>query len=333
MSELRKDPVVGRWVIMAPEQATSFPPRTLPPAPSSSCPFCPGKEDWTPPEIVALRRDGSRANQPGWSLRVVPNLFAALRVEGKLDGHGDGLFEREAGVGAHEIVIETAEHGRDFADLSPEEMADVAWMWSERLRDLAGDLRLRAALVFRHRGSASGEAVGHAHSQILVSPVVPPALQQELDGAAAFFRTRERCPWCEIVGREREEGARLVLENRAAVAISPWAARVPFELCVLPRRHSAAFEEESRDALAQVMELLRRVLVRLDAALERPPCSIVLHTAPLRDSRLPLSVRSHFHWHLEILPQLGPQSLALGEWPVNPILPEEAAAALRRLHD
>ena len=143
MPELRKDPVVGRWVIISTERSrrpTSFEP--VPPVKQPSfCPFCPGQEDKTPPEVYALRPADGRPNSPGWRVRVVPNKFPALQIEGTLDRRGEGLYDKMNGVGAHEVVIETPEHAVDLADLPVEHLSQVLAAYRERIEDLHRDRR------------------------------------------------------------------------------------------------------------------------------------------------------------------------------------------------
>ena len=112
MSELRKDPVTGRWVIISTERGRRPSDFSIPkhPAKTGFCPFCPGNEDKTPPEIMAFRPQGTPANTSGWTLRVVPNKFPALRVEGELNREGVGLYDKVNGIGAHEVIIETPNH-------------------------------------------------------------------------------------------------------------------------------------------------------------------------------------------------------------------------------
>jgi UDPglucose--hexose-1-phosphate uridylyltransferase len=331
MSELRRDPVLGRWVVIAPDRVRqlAMPRLPLPAAvPPESCPFCPGHEELTPPEVHAVRPEAKSPNTPGWTLRVIPNNTPALRVEGELNRQGEGLYDRMNGIGAHEIVIETPEHGRDMADMSVDDVAAVLWAWSERIRDLSGDLRLTAAAVFRNYGIAGVSSVVHPHSQIVALPVVPQALVDEIEGGAAHYRNRERCVWCDVIRQERKDSVRLVLENEDAIVLCPWAARVPFECQVLPVRHASTFEEETAATVRSMAEALQETLRRLKVALDAPPYMLALHSAPLRERGL-----AHYHWHIEILPRLAPS--AGFEWGagsfINPVAPEEAAAILKKL--
>jgi UDPglucose--hexose-1-phosphate uridylyltransferase len=145
--ELRKDPITGRWVIISTERSRR-PMDFLRDGASinggaKNCPFCPGNESRTPPEILVYGRNGGGANTPGWSIRVVPNRFPALKIEGELDREGEGLFDKMNGVGAHEIVVETAEHLASLATLPERAVEDVLWAYRDRMLDLKNDKRFR----------------------------------------------------------------------------------------------------------------------------------------------------------------------------------------------
>ena len=330
MPELRRDPVVGRWVIVAPERADR--PHALlrsepDPDDEDGCPFCPGNEPMTPPELLVRRAQGSQPNRPGWTLRVVPNRFPALRTEERMVRAGVGIYDAMGGVGAHEVVIETPEHARALPQQSPEQVEQVLRAAQERILDLSRDVRLRSALFFKNSGAASGATLSHPHSQIVALPLVPAELQQELAGARKHYDEKERCIFCDILAQEARERSRVVLETDGFMALSPWAARGPFELLVLPREHRSIFEQSTAAELRGLSEALRLSLRKLDLALGKPAYNFYLHTLPLRE---PPS--DWYHWHLEVRPIL---ALAAGfEWGsglfVNPTPPEEAAAFLRQ---
>ncbi|HMC35555.1 MAG TPA: galactose-1-phosphate uridylyltransferase [Myxococcales bacterium] len=330
MPELRRDPVVGRWVIVAPERADrpNAVVRTLPDQDDpASCPFCPGHEAITPPELLVRRDNAGPPNGPGWTLRVVPNRFPALRTEERMVRAGLGMYDAMGGVGAHEVIIETPEHARAMPQQSPEQVEQVLRAAQERILDLSRDVRLRSVLFFKNSGAASGATLSHPHSQIVALPLVPTELQQELAGAERHYEEKERCIFCDILAQEARERSRVVLETDGFMALSPWAARGPFELLVLPREHRSIFEQSTAAELRGLSEALRLSLRKLDLALGKPAYNFYLHTLPLRE---PPS--DWYHWHLELRPIL---ALAAGfEWGsglfVNPTPPEEAAAFLRQ---
>jgi UDPglucose--hexose-1-phosphate uridylyltransferase len=328
MPELRKDPVVGRWVIISTERArrpSDFAGQPVTPA-GGPCVFCEGHEAGTPPEILAGRPGGAAPNGPGWTWRVVPNRFPALRIEGELEPAGDGVFDRMNGVGAHEVVIETPEHGASFATLSTDALADVLRAYRERLADLKKDPRFQYVLIFKNHGESAGASLEHPHSQLIATPIIPVMVAEELAGAARYWELKERCVWCDVLRQEARGGRRVVLEVDGFVALAPFAPRFPFETWVLPARHRAAFEESDPAELRALATLLGEFFRRMGRVLGDPPFNFMLHTAPLRAPELP-----SFHWHLEIIPKL--TRVAGFEWGsgffINPVPPEDAAEALR----
>jgi UDPglucose--hexose-1-phosphate uridylyltransferase len=327
VSELRKDPVVGRWVIISGERArrpSDFAPKPVHPV-LESCVFCPGHEDKTPPEIVAGRPPGTAPNTPGWSHRVVPNKFPALRIEGELEASAEGLYDRMEGIGAHEVVIETPDHRASLATLPLEAVADVLLAYRERVMDLKKDRRFRHILVFKNHGEAAGASLEHPHSQLIALPIIPIMIQEELSGSSEYYARHERCVWCDIVRQERRERRRLILDRDGWVALAPFAPRFPFETWILPTAHQSSFEESDVDALRGLAGLLGDFLRRMNGLLHDPPFNFMLHTAPLHEPAL-----DHFHWHLEIIPTL--TRMAGFEWGsgffINPVPPEDAASAL-----
>ena len=330
MSELRKDPITGRWVIIASERGvrpSDF--HTVTTVESGGyCPFCPGNEDATPHEILSFRARDTDADEPGWSVRVVPNKFPALHVEGSLDREGDGPYDRMNGVGAHEVIIETPRHDASLAELAPTELAEVFWAWRERILDLENDSRFESILVFKNHGAAAGATLEHEHSQLVALPILPRELRAELEGAARHFAFHERCIFCDVVRHDRKDGRRIVFENDRFVALCPWASRAPFQIWLLPREHRSHFESIERADLDALAEALRLVLRKIDRALERPAYNLVLQTSPLHRGASP-----SYHWRIEITPAL--TRIGGFEWGsgffINPTPPEEAAAFLRRL--
>jgi UDPglucose--hexose-1-phosphate uridylyltransferase len=290
------------------------------------CPFCPGHEDMTPHEVLAYRQDGSAPNGPGWDLRVVPNKFPALQVEGTLDRESDGMFDRMNGIGAHEVIIETPHHDRSLAAMSEPEIERVLWAFRERILDLKRDGRLRFILVFKNHGAAAGATLEHTHSQLIALPIVPDFMRDELDGARRHFEVKERCVFCDIVHEDLRDGRRVIQENADIVALAPYAPRLAFETWLLPRRHGARFEEAPRHEYESLARMLKSVLQRMDRALESPPYNLIVHTSPFSEE-----TGDYYHWHLEIMPKL--TRVTGFDWgaglAINPTSPEESAQVLR----
>ena len=182
MSELRKDPVTGRWVIISTERRkrpTDFRLESVSITPDDGCPFCEGHEHMTPRELLAHRRNGSGPNSPGWDLRVVPNQFPVLRVEGSLDRQAEGLFDKMNGIGAHEVIIETPKHQESLATMSVDAVEQVLWSFRERVQDLKQDRRFRYIIIFKNHGAAAGASLDHSHSQLIALPIVPREVRDE----------------------------------------------------------------------------------------------------------------------------------------------------------
>ncbi|MBM3776246.1 MAG: galactose-1-phosphate uridylyltransferase [Acidobacteria bacterium] len=329
MPELRKDPVTGRWVIIAEERSrrpSDFLRESVPPPALDGriCPFCPGQEAKTPPEVFAWRTAG-RANEPGWDVRVVPNKFPALRIEGGLDRRPDGMFDRMNGVGAHEVIIETPDHGAVLSTLADRQIELVLSAFRERVADLKRDRRFGYTMLFKNHGAAAGASLEHSHSQLVALPATPKRVQEELDGARRYFEFKERCIFCDIV-RQEAGSPRLVLETGRFLVIAAYAARFPFETWIIPKDHDSHFEYADGPTLANLAWVLGATLRKMERTLERPPYNFMIHTAPLQDPAM-----QHYHWHLELIPRLS--RIAGFEWGsgfyINPTPPEEAAKFLR----
>jgi UDPglucose--hexose-1-phosphate uridylyltransferase len=329
MPELRRDPIVGRWVIIATERARR-PSDTVRPRERQQqglCPFCPGHEDKTPHELYVSGRPPTQPpNSPGWKVRVVPNRYPALMIEGDLDRQAEGIYDRMNGIGAHEVIIETADHAKDLAHLSDAEVTEVLFACKARILDLRNDQRFRYILLFKNHGQTSGATLEHSHSQLIALPVTPRHVAEEIDGARRHFEHRERCIFCDIVMQERKDRARLIHENEDFVVFAPWAPRSPFETWIVPKRHESNFEAEPKERLGLCAQALRSTLKRLGAALGDPSYNFMLHSNPLRDAP-----SQSYHWHIEVMPAL--THVAGFEWGsgfhINPVPPEEAAEFLR----
>ena len=329
MTELRKDPVVGRWVIISTERAKR--PHEFPQEPTprreGMCPLCPGSERMTPPEILAFR-EGGQPNDPNWTLRVVPNKFPALRIEGELGKAADGIYDRMHGIGAHEVVIESERHDVDLFDLPEKRFEDVLWAYRDRLLDLKKDRRFKSVIIFKNHGSAAGASLTHSHSQLIALPVVPKRVMEEMNGCKEYYRFRDRCLLCDIIVQEMEQKVRIVEETGEFLAFSPYAPRFPFETWIVPKRHQCAYEMIEGDQAKALAAVFRRTLRRLNLALENPPFNFIVHSAPFQEGAF-----EFFHWHVEIMPKL--TKVAGFEWGsgfyINPTPPEESAKFLRGL--
>jgi UDPglucose--hexose-1-phosphate uridylyltransferase len=331
MPELRKDPVTGRWVIISTERRkrpSAFRLGQVALIADGTCPFCEGHEEYTPREVLSYRRNGGAPNGPGWDVRVVPNKFPALQVEGNLDRQGEGLFDKMNGIGAHEVIIETPVHDSSLATLPANAVERVLWAFRERVLDLKQDRRFRYILIFKNHGEAAGASLDHPHSQLIALPIIPRNVRDEVSGAREHFVHKERCVYCDIIRQELEERVRVISENADFVALSPYAPRFPFEMWLLPKRHGSNFEEAPRHEYESLARMLKETLQRMNRALESPPFNLVIHSAPFAEN-----AGDFYHWHVELMPKL--TKVAGFEWGsgfyINPTAPEEAASVLREV--
>jgi UDPglucose--hexose-1-phosphate uridylyltransferase len=281
----------------------------------------------TPPEILGYRQ-GGQPNDPNWTLRVVPNKFPALRIEGELGKAADGIYDRMHGIGAHEVVIESERHDVDLFDLPEKRFEDVLWAYRDRLLDLKKDQRFKSVLIFKNHGAAAGASLTHSHSQLIALPVIPKRVMEEMNGCREYYRFRDRCLFCDIVVQEMDQKVRIVEETGEFLAFSPYAPRFPFETWIVPKRHQCAYEMIEGDQAKALAAVFRRTLRRLNLALENPPFNFIVHSAPFSER-----AADFFHWHIEIMPKL--TKVAGFEWGsgfyINPTPPEESAKYLREL--
>ncbi|MDD3642960.1 MAG: galactose-1-phosphate uridylyltransferase [Candidatus Krumholzibacteria bacterium] len=330
MPELRKSPIIERWVIISTERGKRPLDFKMEKRPSRGgfCPFCNGNEDKTPPEVLAYRDPLTAPNTPGWKVRVVPNKFPALQIEGDLDKRGDGIYDIMRGVGAHEVLIESPDHSKNIHHLPKEHIESILWALRDRCIDLKKDSRFRYILIFKNWGEEAGASLEHSHMQLIATPIIPKRAIEELEGAKFHYNLKERCIFCDILKHEIREQKRVISMNDHFIAIAPFASRFPFESWILPREHVSAFEKTTADWFPSLAEILKSVLARLEAVLDAPPFNFIIHTAPCKTPDL-----DYYHWHLEIMPKL--TKVAGFEWGsgfyINPTPPEDAAEALRNV--
>jgi len=336
MPEIRKDPVVGRWVVFSPERLhrpTNYG-FTRPAASDASAdPFAEGNEAFTPPEVYAVREGGGAPDTPGWKVRVVPNRYPALRVEGTLNKEAVGFYDRMNGIGAHEVVVETPHADKELEELELADIIQVLKAWRARMLDLKKDGRFRYLMVFKNVGPIAGASLTHAHSQIIALPVTPIVVKEKLNAAREYFLHKDRNLFEDILRNELKSGERMVFENAGYGVFCPFASRCPFEVCIMPRQQQPDFPKSGDHDLVQLADVLKKVLTAYRTGLDRPNYNLVLHTAPMRWPRPGhwQTLDFDFRWHIEIIPRLtGVAGFELGTgFYINPVLPEAAASFLR----
>lgn len=321
--ELRKDPITRSWVAVGQAERAS--------ERADTCPLCPDAP------INAQLLTELPPHGP-WQVRVLPHLRPLYRIEGDPARNAEGIFDRMAAVGAHEIVVESRDHGKRLTQLSDEEIERVLQAYVMRIVDLKRDARFKYVAVFKNQGTEAGEEWPHAHSQIAATTFVPRRVLYELRAAREWYRERERCVFCDILRQEVRQAVRVVDSIGDYYAVCPYASRVPYETWLIPRTHNHQFEmPSSADNHRHLATLLGRTLRRLLQI--APNFHMVVHTAPnTLQTKGELSdywrtIAGDYHWHIEILPilQTPSKSYSIKEVYFNGILPEQAAKRLREL--
>lgn len=326
MPEIRKDPVFGRWVIIAsgrrgrPNEFTN----AGDPVNPYHCPFCPGYEEETPPTVYSLPSLDPKSPAK-WRLRVVMNKFPAL-VESVADDHiPDGMYDRMEGMGIHEVVIESPDHNHQLEDMTVEEAADVFKAFIVRINEIKKDPRVEYAMVFKNYGKNAGASLAHPHSQIIAMPMAPIRVVQEIEGAQNYHEENGACVFCDIVGQESEFKKRVVGENSDFLAVTPYASRFSFETWIIPKAHESHFENISADSAAGLADITGTVLKKLRVTMEDLSYNLIIHTMPVKEPGVP-----YYHWHIEIMPKLS--QVAGFEWGtgfyINTVSPEDAASMM-----
>jgi len=337
MSELRKDLVTGRWVIIATERSKrpdDFRRNNLdrPAERIGFCPFCEGNERKTPPEVYALRPKKTPPDTPGWRVRVVPNKFPALNPGKPVQKLTQGVHQWLPGLGVHEVVIENPDHKLELSELPVEHISDILGVINSRIEAIETEVQYRYVQVFKNKGREAGASLSHPHTQIVATPIVPKRAKEEIYGALQKFRQLKECVFCRKIRQEEEEGKRIVLKNEKFIAGTPFASRFPFEVVIYPITHSDHFTDLSGKDLISLASILKELLGKLKATLGDPPFNLMLHQSPNpAASRDPQETAAAYHWHIELFPIL--TKVAGFEWGtgfyINPVSPETAAESLR----
>ncbi|HEY5815425.1 MAG TPA: hypothetical protein VIS95_03690 [Solirubrobacterales bacterium] len=322
--EIRIDQLTGLRTILAPGRADrphGFARAGDDEKGAEGCPFCEGNEEKTPPEVYAVRPGGGEPDTPGWTSRVVPNLYPALG-EGEDEPRSDSnpeLFESRPAVGAHEVLINAPEHVTAMAELSDERFLGAVETWRERMRAHADATYVQLVV---NEGAGAGASLPHTHAQLYALPFVPAAVARERERAGAYSeRTTGGGLLSDVLVEEVRRRERLVAIDEEAALICPWASRSPYELRVVPRQPAARFEEDTGGA-GMVRTAMRLLAERFDGP---PELNLWVATAPRGTEE--------FHWHVDIAPRLTNKAsfeFATGV-DINIYPPERAAADLREL--
>lgn len=331
MPQLRQDLITGRWVAVATERARR--PDSFTQAPKEAvtardvCPFCPGHEEMTPPEVLAYRTPGTAANAPGWWIRVVPNLYAAFKLQPDGQERRDGRFWQRDAIGTCEVLISSPDHRAPTSLLPRHQVEEIVQSYVDRYRVHQRNPVLDYVLILYNHGRPAGASLEHPHSQLYAVSLAPPSFADELAGATHFQGEHGECVFCRTIEDERRAGARVIMENEGFLVFAPYAARTPFETWIAPKRHQASFGDlDLQQEKGEFAEALQTTLQALHQRLNDPPFNYFIHSAPLKGDH-----ERVYHWHLEIIPKLSIAAgfeLGTGMW-INVVKPEDSAAFLR----
>ena len=362
MPQYRKDPLTGRWVIVAEERANrpnQFDIEGVAADDITFCPFCANNEDQTPKELDRIDAPDSS----GWLARTVTNKYAAVQqfdqfpdykafqlhygqmldVDFPLSRYEDTFDDPIPGIGAHELIVDTPRHILCLSEMTDQEVFDMFRMYRKRLLVLKQEKKHAHALIFKNVGQAAGASIYHSHSQLLAMPFLSPPIQRELQRAIGFRKKTKECFWCIHLAKEIENGERIIEETPRFVSLCPYVSRFPAETEIYPKEHRSHFGEIDDESLRELAVLTRKTVLLLTKGVDwikgRLAYNMILKTAPFVYSG-PMDQPDHsdenvYHFHLTILPSLA--KAAGFEWGcglhINPVAPETAAAKLRQIRE
>jgi len=340
MPELRYNKLNDTWVIISRERAKR--PHDYPVnwrkevGDINKCPFEPGKEHLTPPEVFAIREEGTKPNTPGWKVRVVPNKYPALKPEEEFYRRSEDIYDKMGGFGYHEVIIDTPDHYRHMQDFSVDEVYLLLLTFRERMKQLYHNRNIYYIQVFKNHGKEAGKSLYHSHSQLIALPRIPKRINTQISQCRHYYREKERCLLCDEVGYELNHQVRVVHDSHRYTIYAPFASAFPFEMKIVPKFHSHDYTLTTDEELSDLAQTLWVAVKKLSMLFEDPPFNLILHTAPpVRD--IPwdpdyfYGMDRSFHWYMEIFPRIAVLAgFELGtEFFINPTPPEEAAEHLR----
>lgn len=334
MPEMRKNPITGEWVIIATERAqrpisSIFDDDMLHigEAHDPNCVFCYGNEHATPAEVYCFRERPNSDNNSGWTLRIVTNKFSALNLDGNFAVDNNNLLKTTGYArGKAEVVIESPHHSLNTALFPEMQITLMLRSYKERYIELSKDKEIQYISIFKNNGSHAGATIAHPHSQIIATPVIPPVVLNELNGAKQYYQEHNRCVYCDMIEMELKDQSRIIYENDDFISFAPYASRTPFETWVAPKFHSSNYEQLTDSQLKSLTDIWKTVLFKIYKGLDNPPYNYYIHTSPTREN-----TQSYYHWHMELVPKMTMMAgfeMGTGMF-INISIPEECAEYLR----
>ncbi|MDP2943634.1 MAG: galactose-1-phosphate uridylyltransferase [Candidatus Omnitrophota bacterium] len=336
MPELRENLATKRWVIIAterakrPEEFINKKEIVTHPAYDPKCPFCEGNEAANTGEVLAYRQPGSKVDEKGWHLRVVPNKYPAL-IEptgppAEVKRSKSGIYLRMEGVGKHEVVVESPIHNKTIATMSIDEVERVITAYRDRYLSLDWDPHYKLIIIFRNQGGLAGASQVHPHSQIVAAAIIPYHVRAAIYEAQRYYDELGKCVFCDMIKNEIREQERIVLQNEKFIAFVPYAAMVPYETWIFPLQHETTFADLQPSEIRPLAQILRDVLVKFYHSLGNPAYNYCIRSVPHYSAGEP-----YYHWYIQILPRITTiAGFEIGSGiNINIALPEESAKFLR----
>lgn len=311
MSELRKDYLLDRWVIISEkrEQRPKQFKKLEIVKDQKTCYFCPGNEDLTPKEIGRVEEKGA------WKIRWFPNKFPAVLPAKALKKQKTPFFEKMNAFGYHEVIAETPNHNKQLWDLSKEDIAQLLKVYSLRIKHLSKKKNAEYVLIFKNHGREGGTSLIHSHTQLMTYPKIPELVKDKIKAV----KKHRSCPYCSIIKKERKS-KRFIFENKSFIAFCPFASRYNYEAWIFPKAHLKNITELNNSQFLDLADTLQKILKKL----KNLGCSFNyhLHYSPKKEN---------LHFHIEITPRIATwggfeiQTNAV----INSVSPEQAARFYR----
>lgn len=294
MSKLRQNIITGDWVVISPERSqrpedyvvAASPKRGTP----LDCPFCERNNNAYRFSI----KDAETRN-----VYVIPNKFPAFNKADGIIDEGDSFYPNSKALGGHEVII-IKNHETDIFENGVELIDELIGVYKSRYNFYDQDPTIECSMIIHNHGSEAAASIDHPHSQLFASSIMPSYIEKELVGSKAYFDTNKECVFCKILQVEKENNERIVYENDEFIVFTFFAARFPFEMWIMPKKHQSQFEKISSETQMFFADAMKMALNRLNKSLNYPSFNYWIHTQPHHKE----DAAESYHWHIEIAPRV-----------------------------
>lgn len=334
MPRLRQNIITQEWVVIAPGRAKrpedfviEKPHRAERKGP---CPFCKGGDGY----VNAYPKDRTE------NVYSTPNKYPAFVEK---PSQAPPIFDQDPGIyttlpalGGHEVIV-ISDHMRDVSHLTNEEIFDLILVYKRRYLHYENNKNVAYTMLIHNHGPEAGASIHHPHSQLFASSVIPNYIVREIRGTRHYYNEKGICVYCDMIKQEKTHKVRIIFENDHFISFTFYAARFPFEMWILPKKHEAYFEHITDEEMKALGEVLKDALMRLDIKLNDPPINYFIHTAPHKSTKDPdfdhKKGEKYYHWHIEITPRVskfGGFELGSGTI-IDVVSPEKSAEFLKNM--